>query len=106
MYETIGEEDKDLNVVRSPRPRMGPLPTPGYAGLMSVQPSAPAVYSQMESYESPVDIVPDSSISRVVATIEHLQGKKPDELETAKSESPLQESLLMPNAPTYLEIIE
>ena len=102
-YETIGEEDIDPSIVIPSRPRLGTLPTPGYAGLMPVQPSAPAVYSRMENYATPEDIAPDSTLTKVVATIENLQEKQLDELGPVKTESPLKESL---HVPTYLEVRE
>lgn len=105
-YEAIGEEDTDPSVIRvlSSRPRLGPLPTPGYAGLMPAQPIAPAVYSRMESNETPVDIFPDSTLSKVTIAIERIPEKQIAELESGKNESPTNE--LLHKSPTYLEIRE
>lgn len=102
-YETIDDEGKYSSIGLPSRKRLGTLPTPGYAGLMPEPPSAPAVYSRMENYATPEDIAPDSTLTKVVATIENLQEKQLDELGPVKTESPLKESL---HVPTYLEVRE
>ena len=106
-YETIGDEDdKDPSIEQSSRPQLGTLPTLGYAVLMPVPSSAPAVYSRMETYPTSVDIVSDSTITNDLVAIEAISEKQFDELETGKTDSPPKESPGLRNVPTYLEIKE
>lgn len=55
-YDTIEESDvkDDIPVTEFPS-RHGPLPTPGYSGLMPDEPKPPGVYSRMDHHKCSVE---------------------------------------------------
>lgn len=71
---------------------------------MPVQPSAPAIYSRIESYETPVDNAPESTLMKVKAAVEVTREKQVDELETGKTQTSPKASPV--KAHTYLEVMK
>lgn len=51
----IDEDEQDDSIAKQFAPRTGPLPTPGYAGLLPEEPKGPGVYSRMDHYDQPVE---------------------------------------------------
>lgn len=108
-YDTIDETVIDADLKVSFAPRIGPLPTLGYSGLIETIAIAPVVYTKMDTYETPVDFTPKLRDMNVLGKVEPTAGRQADdgdERNAGNGEADWQQRRNQPAVHPYLELVD